>query len=101
MTYDYYINFLTQYDSELIPEGSVQFHHPLQIGDVIQLVDGGEYHLVRLITHSPVGSKLHLSGKGQDIADLFFSEPELMPPETDEFEDTDLGAIIAWQKATR
>ncbi|MFM1663443.1 hypothetical protein [Aeromonas salmonicida] len=101
MNYAYYIQFLTQYDPDLIPEGPVKFHHPLQIGDVIQLVDEGEYHLVRLITHSPTGSTLHLSGKGQDIADLFLCEPELMQPEIEGFENTDLGTVIAWQKATR
>lgn len=101
MTYDYFIQFLTQYDSDLIPDDAVSFPQALKAGDVIQLINGGEYHLVRLITHSPEGSTLHLSGKGQDIADLLLSEPEFTNQEPITESTEPLDVILQWQKMTR
>ena len=103
MTYDYFIQFLTQHDTDLIPDSAVSFKHALQVGDVIQLDEGGEYHLIRLITHSPAGLTLHLSGKGQDIQDLLLSEPELIyqdkGPNGNLVEPLDV--VIQWQKMAR
>jgi hypothetical protein len=100
MTYDYRIEFLTQYDADLIPKDPVTFRHPLQVGDIIQLEDEYEYHLVRLITHSPSGLTLHLSGKGQNIADLLLSEPEFTNPDPDHESSEPLDVVIAWQNRT-
>lgn len=101
MTYDYHIEFLTQFDRDQIPDGPVLFHSALKAGDIIQLEEFGEYHLVRLITHSPVGSTLWLSGKGQDLNELLLSQPELAEEKTEDLLITDLDTLIAWQKATR
>lgn len=100
MTYDYRIEFLTHYDPDLIPNGPVTFRHPLQVGDILQLEEDGEFHLVRLITHSPSGLTLHLSGKGQDIADLLLSEPEFTNPDPDNESAAPLDVLIAWQNRT-
>ncbi|MGU5684440.1 hypothetical protein ACV1DN_09535 [Aeromonas allosaccharophila] len=101
MTYDYHIEFLTQFDRDQIPDGPVLFHSALKAGDIVQLDEFGEYHLVRLITHSPVGSTLWLSGKGQDLNELLLSQPELTEAEAEDLLITELDAVIAWQKAIR
>lgn len=103
MTYRYYVQFITQYDPDLIPTDAVSFQSELKVGDVIQLEDGGEYHLVRLITHSPSGLTIHLSGKGQDIPDLLMSEPEFVfHTKIEGFVWVDpLDVIIKWQELTR
>lgn len=101
MTYDYHIEFLTQFDRDQIPDGPVLFHSALKAGDIVQLEEFGEYHLVRLITHSPVGSTLWLSGKGQDLNELLLSQPELTEAEAEDLLITEFDAVIAWQKATR
>lgn len=101
MTYDYHIEFLTQFDRDQIPDGPVLFHSALKAGDIVQLDEFGEYHLVRLITHSPVGSTIWLSGKGQDLNELLLSQPELTEAEAEDLLITELDAVIAWQKAIR
>ncbi|HIC8801272.1 TPA: hypothetical protein ACW72Z_004321 [Aeromonas veronii] len=101
MTYDYHIEFLTQFDRDQIPDGPVLFHSAIKAGDIVQLDEFGEYHLVRLITHSPVGSTLWLSGKGQDLNELLLSQPELTEAEAEDLLITELDAVIAWQKAIR
>lgn len=100
MTYDYHIEFLTQYDPDLIREVPVTFRHPLQVGDILQLDENGEFHLVRLITHSPSGLTLWLSGKGQSIEDLLLSEPEFTNPDPDNESGEPLDVVIAWQNGT-
>ena len=97
MTYDYHIKFLTPYDRDLIPKEPVTFRHPLQVGEILQLEEDGEFHLVRLITHSPSGLTLWLSGKGQNIADLLLSEPEFTNPDPDHESTEPLDVVIAWQ----
>ncbi|MFM4860188.1 MULTISPECIES: hypothetical protein [Aeromonas] len=101
MTYDYHIEFLTQFDRDQIPDGPVLFHSALKAGDIVQLDEFGEYHLVRLITHSPVGSTLWLSGKGQDLNELLLSQPELTEAGAEDLLITEFDAVIAWQKAIR
>jgi len=82
MTYDYYIQFLTQFDRDQLPKGPVTFHNPIQAGDLIFLDDAdtddesgnlkpiGECHLVQLVAHTPNGSTLLVSGKGMNPHDL-------------------------------
>lgn len=100
MTYDYRIAFLTQYDRDLIPKDPVTFRHPLQVGDIVQLEEDGEFHMARLITHSPSGLTLWLSGKGQNIEDLLLSEPEFTNPDPDNESGEPLDVVIAWQNGT-
>ncbi|GAA4493359.1 hypothetical protein [Pseudaeromonas paramecii] len=101
MTYDYFIQFLTQYDTDQIPKGAVTFRTALQVGDVIQLEEDGEYHLVRLITHSPAGATLHLSGKGQNIADLLLCEPEFTDLDFRCDASQPVDVIRLWQQMSR
>lgn len=86
MTYNYYIQFLTQFDRDLLPKNPVTFHNPIQVGDLIYLEDAvtddesgnleylGECHLVRLVIHAPNGSTLLVSGKGMTPHDLLITK---------------------------
>jgi len=86
MTYDYYIQFLTQFDCDQLPKGPVTFHNPIQAGDLIFLEDAdtddtlgnlkliSECHLVQLVAHAPNGSILLVSGKGMNPHDLLVTK---------------------------
>lgn len=98
MTYDYYIEFFADRPS---PQRPIQFRHPLQVGDILQLEKDGEFHLVRLITHTPSGLTLWLSGKGQNIADLLLSEPEFTHHDSNDASSELLDVVLTWQTRTR
>lgn len=76
----YYIRFLTHFDRDLTPQEPIAFLNPVHAGDLVQLDfdDGfnpiGEFHLVRLVTHSPAGSTLFVTRKGMTPYDLLADE---------------------------
>lgn len=74
MTHRYRIQFLTEFNPALSLDKPISFPNPVHLGDVIQLPDSEEYHLVRLVIHSPAHSTLLVAGSQLSADKLFLTK---------------------------